>query len=52
MPRDIERRATQHAATVGKVIEENLAENDRSIVETVHGLLRDVFLGAGAFGPR
>jgi hypothetical protein len=52
MPGDVERRATQNAAPVGKVIEKNLAENDRSIVEAVHGVLPDVFLGAGAFGPR
>jgi hypothetical protein len=52
MPSHVERCAAQNAATVGKVIEQNLAENDRSVVETVHGVLPDVFLGAGAFGPR
>ena len=52
MPRDVERRPAQNAATVGKVVEEDLAENDRSVVETVHGLLPDAFLGAGGFGPR
>ena len=42
----------QNPAAVGEVIEKNLAEDDRSVVETVHGFLPDVFLGAGAVGPR
>jgi hypothetical protein len=52
MPRDVEGRAAQNPAAVGEVIEKNLAEDDRSVVETVHGFLPDVFLGAGALGPR
>ena len=52
MPGHVERRPAQDTAAVGKVIEENLAEYDRSVVETMHGVLPDVFLGAGAFGPR
>jgi len=52
MSRDVEWRPAQHATAVGEVVEEDLAENDRSVVETVHGFLPDAFLGAGAFGPR
>ena len=52
MPSDIERRAAQYTTPVDEVVEENLAENDRAIVETVHGFLPDAFLRAGGFGPR
>jgi hypothetical protein len=52
MPGHVEWRATQHTTAVGEVVEEDLAENDRSVVETVHGFLPDAFLGAGAFSPR
>lgn len=34
------------------MVKQHLAENDRSFVESVHGLSADAFLGAGGFSPR
>jgi hypothetical protein len=51
MPSHVEGRPPEHAASVREVVKQHLAENDRSVVRTVHGLSADGFLGAGGLGP-
>ena len=52
VPRHVEWSASENAATVLEVVEQDLAEDNGSVVGTMHGLSACGFLGAGGPGPR
>jgi hypothetical protein len=51
MPRHVERSAAENSASIGKMVKQDLAEDHRPIVSTMHGLSDD-FLDADVGGPR